>query len=174
MTDQQLTKSFATNGDCDAAHLQSNARTAGFPALEPADRPLESADLIVTFCDERHLRKADCANGFDRHLASDCPNSDELRVHLRLANITNGDMTTGKELHLPSDCTNDDERHLGSASCTMGEIHLQSADSAASRHHVVEEGEPVQPGDTLVRAKPFVYAIQSQFRTKICDYCLTL
>jgi hypothetical protein len=162
-----LTKSFASNGDCDSPHLQSDARTAGFPALE-------SADLIVIPYDERHMRTADCANGFDRHLTSNCPNSDELRVHLRLAKITNGDLTTGKELHLPSDCTNDNERHLVSASCTMGESHLQSADSSDSMHHVVEEGEPVQPGDTLVRAKPFVYAIQSQFRTKICDYCLTL
>ncbi len=170
MTDQQLTKSFATNGDCDAPHLQSNARTAGFPPQCDAERPLESADLIVTSYDERHLmRTADCANGFDRHLTSDGPNSDELRVHQRLAKITNGELTTGKELHPPSDCTSDDERHLGSASCTM-----QSADNTDSRRHVVEEGEPVQPGDTLVRAKPFVYAIQSQFRTKICDYCLTL
>ena len=51
------------------------------------------------------------------------------------------------------------------------ERHLQSADPVC---HVVEEGEPVEPGDTLVRAKPFVYAIQPQFRTKICEYCLTL
>ncbi len=51
----------------------------------------------------------------------------------------------------------------------------QPADRKGGQEHlVVEEGEPVRPGDTLVRATPFVYAIQSQFRTKICDYCLTL
>jgi hypothetical protein len=174
MTEQQLTKSFAMNGDSDAPHLQSNARTAGFPPQCDAEHPLESADLIVTSYDERQMRTAGCSNGFDRHLTSNCANSDELRLHLRLAETTNGDLTTGKELHLPSDCTNNNERHLGSASCTMGESHLQSADGTDSRHHLVEEGESVQPGDTLVRAKPFVYAIQSQFRTKICDYCLTL
>jgi hypothetical protein len=53
MTEHQLTKSYATNADCDAPHLQSNARTDGLPALE-------SADLIVTSYDERHMRTADC------------------------------------------------------------------------------------------------------------------
>ena len=38
--------------------------------------------------------------------------------------------------------------------------------------HVVEEGGPVNPGDTLVVALPFVYAIQPQFKTKVCEYCL--
>ena len=37
---------------------------------------------------------------------------------------------------------------------------------------VVEEGDPVKPGDTLVVSEPFVYAIQPQFRTKVCDFCL--
>ena len=37
---------------------------------------------------------------------------------------------------------------------------------------VVEEGDPVEPGDTLVAALPFVYAIQPQFKTKVCEYCL--
>ena len=37
---------------------------------------------------------------------------------------------------------------------------------------VVEEGDPVKPGDTLVAALPFVYAIQPQFKTKVCEYCL--
>jgi len=31
----------------------------------------------------------------------------------------------------------------------------------------------VKPGDTLVRSKPFVYAIQPQFKNKVCEYCLT-
>ena len=37
---------------------------------------------------------------------------------------------------------------------------------------VVEEGDPVQPGDTLVVSEPFVYAVQPQFRSKVCDFCL--
>ena len=37
---------------------------------------------------------------------------------------------------------------------------------------VVEEGDPVKPGDTLVVSEPFVYAIQPQFRSKVCDFCL--
>jgi len=38
--------------------------------------------------------------------------------------------------------------------------------------HVVEEGDPVKPGDTLVVAEPFVYAIQPQFKSKVCEFCL--
>lgn len=37
---------------------------------------------------------------------------------------------------------------------------------------VVEEGDAVEPGDTLVVAEPWVYAIQPQFRTKVCEKCL--
>ena len=37
---------------------------------------------------------------------------------------------------------------------------------------VVEEGDPVEPGDTLVAAEPWVYAIQPQFRTKVCEKCM--
>ena len=37
---------------------------------------------------------------------------------------------------------------------------------------VVEEGDPVHPGDTLVVAEPFVYAIQPQFKNKVCENCL--
>jgi len=37
---------------------------------------------------------------------------------------------------------------------------------------VVEEGDPVKPGDNLVVAEPFVFAIQSQFRNKVCEHCL--
>ena len=37
---------------------------------------------------------------------------------------------------------------------------------------VIEEGEPVKAGDNLVVAEPFVYAIQPQFRTKVCEFCL--
>ena len=36
---------------------------------------------------------------------------------------------------------------------------------------VVEEGCPVKPGDLLVSARPFVYAIQGQFKSKVCDWC---
>jgi len=36
---------------------------------------------------------------------------------------------------------------------------------------VVEEGDPVEPGDTLVVAEPFVFAIQPHFRTKVCEKC---
>ena len=36
----------------------------------------------------------------------------------------------------------------------------------------VEEGDPVKPGDTLVVSEPFVYAVQPQFRSKVCDFCL--
>ena len=36
---------------------------------------------------------------------------------------------------------------------------------------VVEEGCPVKPGDLLVSARPFVYAIQGQFKNKVCDWC---
>merc|ERR1719189_1176824 len=36
----------------------------------------------------------------------------------------------------------------------------------------VEEGDPVHPGDTLVVAEPFVYAIQPQFKNKVCENCL--
>jgi len=37
---------------------------------------------------------------------------------------------------------------------------------------VIEEGDPVKPGDTLVVSEPFVYAIQPQYKTKVCEYCL--
>jgi hypothetical protein len=59
----------------------------------------------------------------------------------------------------------------------------ESPDSAASGAavgdspelvDVLEEGDPVRPGDTLVRATPFVFALQPQFRNKICEYCLSL
>ena len=43
---------------------------------------------------------------------------------------------------------------------------------AGAVDEVVEEGDPVKPGDTLVVSEPFVYAIQPQFRSKVCDYCL--
>ena len=39
---------------------------------------------------------------------------------------------------------------------------------------VVEEGEVVRPGDTLVVSRPFVYAIQPEFRRQVCENCLTL
>ena len=42
----------------------------------------------------------------------------------------------------------------------------------AGLEEVVEEGDPVQPGDTLVVAEPFVYAIQPQFKNKVCENCL--
>ena len=35
----------------------------------------------------------------------------------------------------------------------------------------IEEGSPVQPGDVLVSARPFVYAIQQQYRSKVCERC---
>ena len=38
---------------------------------------------------------------------------------------------------------------------------------------VIEEGCPVKPGDLLVAARPFVYAIQGQFKSKVCDWCFT-
>ena len=37
---------------------------------------------------------------------------------------------------------------------------------------VVEEGDPVKPGDNLVVSEPFVYAIQPQFKNKVCENCL--
>jgi len=36
---------------------------------------------------------------------------------------------------------------------------------------VVEEGHPVSPGDVLVAAQPFVFAIQPEFRNKVCEKC---
>ena len=72
-------------------------------------------------------------------------------------------------------------------SCTTGRKNknMKIADSADSvilengdpgddseEFNVVEEGDPVKPGDTLVVALPFVYAIQPQFKTKVCEYCL--
>jgi len=37
---------------------------------------------------------------------------------------------------------------------------------------VVEPGQPVRPGDTLALAQPFVFAIQPQYRQKVCENCL--
>ena len=37
---------------------------------------------------------------------------------------------------------------------------------------VVEEGASVRPGDTLVVSEPFVYAIQPQYKNKVCENCL--
>ena len=45
-------------------------------------------------------------------------------------------------------------------------------DQEDSEDKVVEEGDPVKAGDTLVVAEPFVFAIQSQFRNKVCENCL--
>ena len=39
---------------------------------------------------------------------------------------------------------------------------------------VVEPGQPVRPGDTLALAQPFVFAIQPQYRQKVCENCLLL
>ena len=39
------------------------------------------------------------------------------------------------------------------------------------REEPVEEGSPVRPGDLLVSARPFIYAIQPQFKSKVCDWC---
>ena len=52
--------------------------------------------------------------------------------------------------------------------------NVSDGDEEEEEIHVVEEGDPVEPGDTLVVAEPFVYAIQPQFRTKVCENCLVL
>jgi len=160
MSERHLTKTCARNGDGDAPNVHSDECTTGLPPqcnerhIQSADRHHLAFECTEHYVHGRHLQSADCANGDQRHLVSaDLYNVDERHVR-------------------PGDCTNGDERRVRSADFTNGDQrHLQSADSTSS---VVEEGEPVGPGDTLVRAKPFVYAIQPQFRTKICDYCLTL
>jgi hypothetical protein len=77
-----------------------------------------------------------------------------------------------EQVSTDDDAVDGDKRHVQYADQAGP---CQSADrKGGTENHVVKEGEPVRPGDTLVRATPFVYAIQSQFRTKICDYCLTL
>ena len=50
-----------------------------------------------------------------------------------------------------------------------GSVDEDEDDSEA----VIEEGCPVKPGDLLVAARPFVYAIQGQFKSKVCDWCFT-
>ena len=37
---------------------------------------------------------------------------------------------------------------------------------------VIEEGDEVFPGDNLVVAEPFAYAIQNEYRDKVCENCL--
>ena len=44
-------------------------------------------------------------------------------------------------------------------------------DEESEDEAVIEEGCPVKPGDLLVSARPFVYAIQGQFKSKVCDWC---
>ena len=41
-----------------------------------------------------------------------------------------------------------------------------------SEDEVIEEGDEVFPGDNLVVAEPFAYAIQNEYRDKVCENCL--
>ena len=47
----------------------------------------------------------------------------------------------------------------------------EEGDNEDEGEAVIEEGCPVKPGDLLVSARPFVYAIQGQFKSKVCDWC---
>ena len=73
---------------------------------------------------------------------------------------------------------------LSYAAVRMGERHESESewetdeegegdeeDEECEEETVVEEGCPVKPGDLLVSARPFVYAIQGQFKSKVCDWC---
>ena len=52
------------------------------------------------------------------------------------------------------------------------DMDIEDDDHDDAEDDVVEEGDPVKPGDNLVVAEPFVFAIQSQFRNKVCEHCL--
>ena len=51
--------------------------------------------------------------------------------------------------------------------CDKRSVEMEGGD-------VVEPGQPVRPGDTLALAQPFVFAIQPQYRQKVCENCLLL
>lgn len=76
----------------------------------------------------------------------------------------------------PADCwgstQNKDISHIESVVRVNMSIMDMEEDQGETEDGVVEEGDPVKPGDTLVVAQPFVFAIQSQFRNKVCENCL--
>ena len=45
-------------------------------------------------------------------------------------------------------------------------------DTDGEQDEVIEEGDEVHAGDNLVVAEPFAYAIQGEYRDKVCENCL--
>ena len=79
---------------------------------------------------------------------------------------------TVKETGVSRETGCDNISHVESVVVNMSIMDMEEEDQGETEDGVVEEGDPVKPGDTLVVAQPFVFAIQSQFRNKVCENCL--